>query len=282
MACTPGSKRSQRLVCVAATLCCVTGLQGCDHLAKNILSTGPNGPETPASVGVPYERVAIPSGARSLDGYLVTAPASCADAPVLVIYHGVQETISLWVQAQQLLYTHCVTSLVFDYTGSGDSSRPASLRAVKEDGVAAYAFARNRFPVGRIYVFGHSMGNGIMLDAIPHFPSRPSGVIIANAFASLRAFAGRAGWLYGILARLIPDWWDNVKSVAAIQAPLLVIASDADKVNPYTDGEKIFAAALEPKKFVLLHGFKHNAAYRAADTAWWGSTIEFVTPSAAL
>jgi len=265
---------------VAAIICCIAGLQGCGYLAKRILTTGPNGPETPASVGVPYERVAIPSGARSLDSYLVTAPASCADAPVLVIYHGVQETISLWVRAQQFLYTHCVTSLVFDYTGSGDSSRPASLRAVSEDGVAAYAFACSRFPERRVYVFGHSMGNGIMLDAIPHFSSRPAGVIVANAFASLRAFAGRAGWVYGILARLIPDWWDNVKSVAAIHAPLLVIASDADKVNPYTDGEHIFAAALEPKKFILLHGFKHNAPYQAADAAWWGSTLEFITTSA--
>ena len=280
MECTPGSKRSRRALGVAAIICSIAGLQGCGYLAKRILTTGPNGPETPASVGVPYERVAIPSGARSLDSYLVTAPANCADPPVLVIYHGVQETISLWVRAQQYLYAHCMTSLVFDYTGSGDSSRPASLRAVNEDGVAAYAFARSRFPENRVYVFGHSMGNGIMLDAIAHFSSRPTGVIVANAFASLRAFAGRAGWVYGILARLIPDWWDNVKSVAAVHTPLLVVASDADRVNPAADGEKIFAAALEPKKFVLLHGFKHNAPYQTADAAWWGATLEFVTTSA--
>jgi alpha-beta hydrolase superfamily lysophospholipase len=264
---------------VACAVASVAGLHGCGYLARPILTTGPNGPETPASVGVPYERVAIPSGARSLDSYLVTAPPTCTDAPVLVIYHGVQETISLWVKAQQFLYAHCVTSLVFDYTGSGNSSRPASLRAVSDDAVAVYAFARGRFPVARIFVFGHSMGNGILLDAMPHFAVRPSGVIVANAFASLRAFVARQGWAYGVLAHLMPDWWDNVKSVTAVHAPLLVIASDADKVNPSTDGAKIFAAAPEPKKFSLLHGFRHNAAYQAPDAAWWSTTLEFVSPA---
>jgi alpha-beta hydrolase superfamily lysophospholipase len=270
----------KRILSVACAVSCIAGLHGCGYLARRILTTGPNGPETPESVGVPYERVSIASGARSLDSYLVIAPATCPDAPVLVIYHGVQETISLWIKAQQYLYAHCVTSLVFDYSGSGNSSRPASLNAVNEDGLAAYAFARSRFPEARVYVFGHSMGNGIMLDAIPRFSRPPTGVIVANAFASLRAWAGRQGWVYGVLAHLIPDWWDNVKSVAVIRSPLLVIASDMDKVNPYTDGEKIFAAASEPKKFVLLHGFRHNAPYQAADAAWWGATLAFVTPPA--
>jgi len=108
----------------------------------------------------------------------VTAGVSCQSPPVVLIYHGVQETISEWVKAQRFLYDHCVSSVVFDYTGSGDSSRPARFEAVGEDSVAAYEYARSRFPGKRLYVLGHSMGNG------PHFSSRPAGAIVANAFAS--------------------------------------------------------------------------------------------------
>ena len=240
------------------------------------LTTGPNGPETPATAGVPFERVAIPSGTRRLDSYVVTAGLSCQNPPVVLIYHGVQETISEWVKAQRFLYDHCVSSVVFDYTGSGDSSRPARFEAVGEDSVAAYEFAQSRFPGKRLYVLGHSMGNGPMLEAAPHFSSRPAGAIVANAFASLRAFTS-PNLFYRILSYTIPDWWDNVKSVAALQVPVLVVHSDTDQVNPVNGGRKIFSAARQPKELVILHGFSHNSLYQHPSEDWWSKALAFMS-----
>src|ERR1700743_2718780 len=81
----------------AAVFVAVAALSGCAPVARyfietKALTTGPNGPQTPADNGAPFERVAIPSGARHLDSYVVTAPPSCLKAPVILIYHGVQET----------------------------------------------------------------------------------------------------------------------------------------------------------------------------------------------
>ena len=105
-----------------------------NYLEADVLSTGPNGPQTPAAVGLKFERVAIPSGASVLDGYLVRADAvACVDPPALLIFHGVKETISEWVGAQLFLHDHCVSSLVFDYAGSGNSSKPGSLAAITAD-----------------------------------------------------------------------------------------------------------------------------------------------------
>jgi hypothetical protein len=42
-----------------------------DRLERVMISTGPNGPETPAAVGLSYEHLKIPSGKRLLDAYLV-------------------------------------------------------------------------------------------------------------------------------------------------------------------------------------------------------------------
>jgi len=266
--------RAQATACAAMVAALM--LPGCDYMARKTLSTGPNGPQTPASVGLAFERVAIASGGRRLDGYVVPAAPQCADAPVLLIYHGVQETISLWVGAQALLHRHCVSSLVFDYSGSGDSSRPASMGNVNQDAIAAYEFARVRFPGARLYIFGHSMGNGIMLDALPGFSRPPEGVVVANAFASLRDLAGRSSAIYSFLMRFTPDWWDNVKTVAALHRPLLVLNSDADTIAPVEDGRRIFASANEPKRFVPLHGYRHNALYREAGDDWWGETLRFI------
>ena len=251
-------------------------LGGCSYVARQTLTTGPNGPETPASVGVPFERISIASSGRRLDAYLVPPAAGCTGSPAIVIYHGLQETISMYVKAQKLLSENCVASLVFDYTGSGDSSRGASMQAVNQDATAVYDFARSRFAGDRLFLLGHSMGNGILFASIPRFSSQPEGVIAANMFSSLRDMAGRSAWYYRILMKFSPDWWNNRKAVAGLHAPLLVISSDADTTAPAQEARQVFEAANEPKKFVVLHGFRHNALYLSPQQAWWGEVLRFV------
>ena len=246
-----------------------------NYLETKILSTGPNGPETPATMGLAFERVAIASRDRVLDGYLVRADGACSDPPALLIFHGVKETISEWVGAQRFLHQHCVSSLVFDPAGSGDSSRPGSLAALTEDAPAVYAFARKSFAGAKLFVLGHSLGNGPMLEAASRFAPRPDGIVVANAFASLRGVTARSQ-TYGAFAMLMPDWWNNVIAVAKLKAPVLVICSDNDGVNPVDDSRDIFAAAAGPKAIAVLHGFRHNALYRKPDEAWWQPVLSFL------
>lgn len=240
------------------------------------LSTGPNGPTTPETVGLKYERVSIESGGRLLDGYLVHADAAaCPDAPALVVFHGLKETISQWVGVQLFLHDHCVSSLVFDYAGSGDSSQPGSVTAITEDAPAVYAFARKSFAGAKLFVLGHSQGNAPMLEAAAALKPKPAGVVIANAFASFRGTLARSQ-SYGVLAAVVPDWWNNVIAVVRVRAPVLVVCSDADAVNPADDSRDIFAAANQPKLLSVLHGFQHNALYRTPDEAWWQPVLAFI------
>jgi len=127
------------------------------YLEATLLDTGPNGRTTPATVGLKFERVSIASRGRALDGYLVRADAAaCEDAPALLIFHGLGETISQWVGAQLVLHDHCVSSLVFDYAGSGDSARPGALADIGNDAQAVYAFAKSAFRGARLFVLGHA------------------------------------------------------------------------------------------------------------------------------
>src|SRR5690348_9682912 len=80
----------------------------------------PNGPETPATFGAPFQRLTLASGDRTLDAVLVRAPADTA--PALLIFHGTAEAVSFWADTQALLYRHGVTSMVFDYSGFGRST----------------------------------------------------------------------------------------------------------------------------------------------------------------
>ncbi len=246
------------------------------YFEQQFLGTGPNGPQTPATLGVPFERVAITSDKRHLDAYLVRAPKSCRPTTAVLIFHGVGETISYWPGAQQFLFDRCVSSLVFDYSGHGDSSKAGSVSNLDADALAAYSYFTLRFRgTSRRCVLGHSMGNGPMLSAIAGFKPQPTCVVVANAFSSLREL-GVHGGAPRLLMALVPDYWDNVINVTSVHTPLLVVYSDGDSVVPAAMGGRIFEAASEPKQRLLVHGFRHNALYRHPTMGWWAPVLGFI------
>jgi alpha-beta hydrolase superfamily lysophospholipase len=246
-------------------------------MSKQFLNTGPNGPQTPATVGLAFERLKIPSGRRILDSYLVRAPATCQPRVAVLIFHGVMETISEWVPAQKFLHDHCISSVVFDYSGHGESSRPGTIERVNEDGIPAYATFAAQFPGERLCVLGHSLGNGPMLESLPRLSPPASCVVVANAFSSLRD-AGRKRGTSTFLLYAIPDVWNVVENAKRLRIPLLVVYSDADTVNPPAMGQRIFDAAPEPKQLAVLHGFPHNALYQNPTEEWWAPVLRFLQP----
>lgn len=247
------------------------------RLERAMISTGPNGPETPAAVGLPYQRVKIPSGNRLLDAYLVEAPPNCRTRAALLIFHGVGETISQWVNVQRLLSDHCVSSVVFDYSGNGDSSPPGTVLNLHQDAIAAYTLFHARFTgSGSICILGFSMGNAVMLDAYTEFRPEPACMIVGGAFSSARDGAVHAWGIPEWMAHLLPDQWNNVTAIARSHSPLLVVHSDTDRANPLWMGERLYRAAPQLKELVVLHGLRHNAAFVGPIEQWWAPVVTFI------
>ena len=248
-----------------------------DRLERAMISTGPNGPETPATVGLAYERLKIPSGSRLLDAYLVEAVSSCRPRAALLIFHGVGETISQWVNVQRFLYDHCISSVVFDYSGNGDSSPPGTVRNLHQDATAAYAQFHTHFgATSRVCALGFSMGNAILLDAYTEFHPAPDCMIVGGAFSSAREGAVHAWGIPGWMAHGFPDQWNNVSAISRSHPPLLVVHSDADRANPLWMGERIYQAAPQPKQLVVLRGLRHNAVYSGPIEQWWAPVVTFI------
>ena len=244
---------------------------------EKMIATGPNGPETPASVGLAYEHSKIFSGGRWLDAYLVEAAQDCRPRVALLILHGVGETISQWVGVQSLLYNHCISSLIFDYSGDGDSTGRGSVENLDEDAPAAYEFFAERFGSReRLCILGFSMGNAPMLDSVGKFRPAPSCIVVASAFSSRRDSAEYHWKIPRLFMKVVPDPWDNVHNVSQVRSSLLVLHSDADQVNPPWMGQRIFEAAPAPKQLTVVHGLRHNAAYKSPGVQWWEPVIQFV------
>ena len=247
---------------------------------QKFLSTGPNGPATPLTIGIPFMRARISSMNRTLDGYLVTAPPACQSRVALLIFHGAGERISDWVNAQRFLRDHCVASVVYDYSGHGDSSRPGTVENLNQDALAAYSWFASQFEDGyRLCVLGHSMGNGPMLQSLRQFRPTPSRVVVANSFPSLRDEVARNSPLRELprwLAHLMPDIWNNECNISSVRAPILLVQSDGDHSHPIETVQLVFQAAIEPKQIAILHGFGHDALYREPSEEWWSPTLRFV------
>jgi alpha-beta hydrolase superfamily lysophospholipase len=178
------------------------------YLQSKFLSTPPNGFETPETYGISYERVKIKSDNRFLDSYIVIAPSAKQMRDVVLIFHGAGETISCWAKVQKNLYDNGISSLVFDYSGFGNSSHPGSIKNLNKDALAVYLYSVSKFKNSRLYVLGFSLGNAPMLASINDFKPAPSGVIVGSAFSSLKElgkYSGKANSLFKILANVIPD-----------------------------------------------------------------------------
>jgi alpha-beta hydrolase superfamily lysophospholipase len=224
-----------------------------------MLKTKPNGSDTPASLGLDYEDIHFLSGNRHLQAWFVP-PAPDQDAKkAILLYHGVYESISEWIHVQHYLWEHGIASMVFDYSGFGDSEGRASLAHLREDAQAAFqVFLSKIDPSFETFALGYSLGTGVLLEAVRNFPYPLDGLILVSAFSSFRDVSVQVKALPPWLTFVIPDVYNNVQAVQQVKTPLLMIHSQDDQLFPLAMPSKIFAAAHEPKRLVVLQGLRHN------------------------
>jgi len=244
----------------------------------------------PARVAFPAQSVLIPSGdlthARSLEAFLTTTQES-PRASILIL-HGIGERIAYWHKAQQLLASHQIASLVFHYSGYGNSSGSITPANLRQDAAAAYAALQQLVALKHPpFILGLSLGTGIAVDAAPHLAPLPSGIILCQPFSSLRAAGAAACGTLGLLgyalrplAHIVPDIYRTASKIHAVRSPLLIVHSDADELFPLAMAEQILEAAASdpnrPAKLAVPHGFAHNDAYLNPSLDYWRPIVSFV------
>ena len=72
------------------------------------------------------------------------------------------------------------------------------------------------------------------------------------------------------------DRFDCVERVRHVGCPLLVIAGDRDGIIPLEMSERLFAAAVEPKRLVTIPGADHNDEELLAGPRMIGAIVEFL------
>ncbi|HUQ82319.1 MAG TPA: alpha/beta fold hydrolase [Gemmatimonadaceae bacterium] len=276
------SRRWRVLAVIVVVLVAVfAGIRRFAFLAveRNGLIGAPNGSETPATFGAPFEQVSIRSGDRTLDATLVRAESD--SGPALLIFHGTGEAVSYWADTQALLRRHGVTSMVFDYSGFGRSTGKATAAHIEEDADSAYAdFVRRVGPRARPFVLGYSLGTGVVFDAVQRWAPQPKGVVFVASYSSAREGAVAFGLVPRWATFLLPDVWNNVRGTGHLTQPLLVVQSDADQLFPVSMAKAVFDAATVPKEMAVLHGYRHEDGHQRPTDEFWAPVVRFLSKTA--
>lgn len=233
-----------------------------------LIVAGPVGTATPSDAKLPYSAFTIPSGNRALQAWLVRAPDTVKSQTAVLVFHGNRTAISDLVGLQYVLYSHGITSLVFDYSGFGSSNGTPSVPRLREDALSAWAvFVDSVGRAPRKFVLGTSLGAAVLMDAMSDIQLGVDGVVLVGTFASSRRTAVRQRRVPRFLAFILRNHYDNVESAVGLRRPLLVVHSEADELFPLTDAEAIVAAAGGPAQLVRLPGVAHDS-YLTEESQW--------------
>jgi hypothetical protein len=240
------------------------------------------GATTPATVGIPFTRVAVQSNDRTLIGWWVRAQAdSGASAPAVLFFHGNSSAISDYVNLQRCFYRQGISSLVFDYSGFGASGGAPSLaNAVADAAPMAKAFSDSAGAQARKVAMGSALGATVLLQAIDSVQPHVSGIVIEGVDASVLHSAVRSGRVPSYLERFVEDIADNVQAAARVRVPVLAIHSYDDNRTPIADAQRVMAAVSARASLVRHWRKGHSALLVSTRPCDWAPVTAFIRTGA--
>ena len=222
-----------------------------------------------ANLPIDGERLVIASGNRRLSAVYLSAGD---DSSAILICHGIGELVEYWGKVQGSLRDMGVSSLVFNYSGYGESSGTVSTAHCEEDAIAAYRELVNRGH-SSIVLLGFSLGSGVASAVASQIDVR--GLVLCEGFSTLRE-AGVAMGFSLWLTRVSPNVWDTIHLVRELEVPVLVVHSDKDGRFPVSMAKRVVEASGPLGELIVVNGLAHDGPYSDPTEIYWQPIAEWV------
>jgi uncharacterized protein len=207
----------------------------------------------PAAVDLPAQEVILDTS----DGEKVIAwhlPAQ-AGRFVIIYFHGNGDVLALRVPRLREVFADGTGLVALSFRGYGGSTGRPTEQGLLADAAAAYSFAAARYAPERIVVWGFSLGTG---PAVALAAERPVGKLILEApYTSTVDVAASLLWIVPVRL-LMKDQFRSDERIAKVTAPLLVMHGERDPGIPIRLGQRLFALAHEPKRFMRFPNGGHE------------------------
>jgi fermentation-respiration switch protein FrsA (DUF1100 family) len=229
--------------------------------------------DLPGNHGLVHEDVeARTADGERLHGWWIAATAA-SRLGHLVHFHGNAGNISHRLAEAAALSAAGFDVLLFDYRGYGRSTGRPHEEGLYQDARAVLAAVSQRRGVdaSRVFYVGESLGGAVALALALERP--PRGLVLQSTFTGIRDMA-RLHYAF-VPPVLVPDAYPSLRRITALRAPLLVVHGERDEIVPLSHGQRLFAAAPEPKRWHPVANAGHNdllavagSGYAAAIAAW--------------
>ena len=218
--------------------------------------------------------------------------ANTDKSPVLLYLHGARYNVTGSAPRMRRMQELGFAVLAIDYRGFGKSTQELpSEKSSYEDARAAWDWLAKKYPDRPRYIFGHSLGGPIAINLATEV-SDERGTIVESTFTSIAdVVSSSPQWGWMPVSLLITQRFEAVRKVDKIGSPLLVVHGGEDRLILPDLGRKLYDAAAQPKRFVLVEGGSHHNAnlvglpqYREALAELFGMTgsVPHEPPPAAL
>ena len=251
------------LLVVVAVLAAALGLLWL--FQRRLLYFPSPGPVPPAASVLPgAEDVTFETadGLRLAGWFVPAPPGGPADRvgrarPAVLVCNGNGGDRSMRAPLAAALSRMGLAVLLFDYRGYGGNPGHPTEGGLAADARAALGYLAGRPEVDpeRVIYFGESLGAAVALRLATERP--PAALVLRSPFASL-AEVGRRHYPVLPVSLLLRDRYDSAALAGRLDAPLLVVAGGRDQIVPASHSRRLFDAAPQPKRLVVLDGADHN------------------------
>lgn len=186
----------------------------------------------------------------------------------ILFSHGNAEDLMSVLPFRQKLQDIGFAVFAYDYRGYGTSEGVPSERNVYRDIDAAYNYLVQNLSVSpqSIIAYGRSIGSGSTVDLAVRRPV--GGIVLESPFTTISQVVTRIP--------ILPfDRFRNIDKITDVDCPVLVMHGKNDRIIPFSHGQRLYAAANEPKRYLWVNGADHNDFIDVAGEQYTKALREF-------
>ena len=188
----------------------------------------------------------------------------------ILYFHGNGENVSHLLDWGEMMRSEFRCNvLIFDYAGYGKSEGKPTAPGVLDDGLAALNSLKQKegVPSEQIILYGFSLGGSIAIDLASRHEVKA--LIVESSFTSLGEMGNNMFPFFPVEYFL----WESlasIKKIGNVRCPIFVSHGRADQVIPFSQGQRLFEAANEPKTFFIppegldYHSAPHSEEHHEA------------------
>lgn len=202
-------------------------------------------------------------------------------SPVVVYFHGNGEIATDYDGVYPEFQSIGLALLVIDFRGYGWSTGQPTMTTLLNDVEAVHKalpliLERGGLAGRSCYLMGRSLGSGPAIHLASSYPEAFTGLIIESGFADVTPLLARRGFPIEILAGQ-PDPVGNVRKIASLAMPLLVIHGEEDRLLPVANGQQLYDSSnADIKRISRIRRAGHNDLMWVGRDQYFSAIADFI------